>query len=265
MFIILLILIILSTVKSQEGQKIFIDEYHVIFLPEEHTSKEDHSFQLEIIKLLSSKGYKFVIAMEMFQQPFQTFLDQYINCQIDEDEMLRKTEYHKRWGFDPSLYRDLWRFAKEKGIRIIAINIPSELVQRIRREGLDGLKDVSLPDPLIPHTEREKERLREFLKNHPKVDENSFFNIQKAWDNGMAFAIANFLERYPDYKVVALVGRGHAQDYDSGIPRILSLLRPGVRMVIFRREDYSRGFLFSMDFSKDSSSANSIREPNCKP
>ncbi|MFN3598447.1 MAG: ChaN family lipoprotein [Aquificaceae bacterium] len=235
MLIILLILIVFSLVKSQEQQENFFDEYHVIFLPEEHTSKEDHSFQLEILKFLYSKGYKFVIAMELFQQPFQPFLDQYINCQIDEEEMLKKTEYHKRWGFDPSLYRDLWRFAKEKGVRMIAINIPSELVQRIRREGLEGLREDSLPNPLIPHTEKEKENLREFLKNHPKVDENSFFNIQKAWDNGMAFAIANFLERYPNYKVVVLVGRGHAQDYHTGIPRILSLLKPGVRIKILKK------------------------------
>lgn len=263
MFVILFIIIMISTTKSAEVSKDLLDKYQVIFIPEEHTNKEDHVFQLEVIRYLTSKGYKIVIAMEMFQQPFQVFLDQYINCQIDEEEMLEKTEYTKRWGFDPALYRDIWRFAKERGIRIVAINIPSELVQKIKSEGLERVRDGSLPYPIIDQREEEKQKLKEVLASHPKVEEKRFFDLQNAWDNGMALAIARFLEKYPDYKVVVLVGKGHAEEYDSGIPRRLKILKPGVSIKILKRSQ--RDFLFSMDFSKDSSSANSIKEPNCKP
>ncbi|MFN7065830.1 MAG: ChaN family lipoprotein [Aquificaceae bacterium] len=251
--------------KVEESRKNFFDNYHVIFLPEEHTSKEDHRFQLEIIKLISSKEQRFVMVMEMFQQPFQNFLDQYIECKIGEKEMLSKTEYHKRWGYDPALYEDIWRYAKEKGIRIIALSITSELVQRIRKDGLERVRDESLPYPLIEQTEEEREKLRKVLARHPKVDEERFFDVQNAWDNGMALAIAKFLEKYPDHKMIVLVGRGHAEDYKTGIPRRLRVLKPEVRILIFKREDHQSDLLFSMDLSKESSSANSIREPNCKP
>ncbi len=243
----------------------FANNYQVIFLPEEHTNKENHNFQLDIIKLLSSKNYKFIIAMEMFQQPFQDALDLYVTGQISEEEMLRRTDYRRRWGFDPSLYRDIWSFAKEKGIRIMAINLSSELLQKVREEGLEKVRDESLPYPVIPQTEREMRELREVLKNHPKVDEKRFFDVQNAWDNGMALAIARLLDKYPDYKIVVLVGRGHAQDYESGIPRRLRMLKPDVRMRILRRGEFQRALLFSTDFSKESSSASSMREPNCKP
>ncbi len=261
---ILLVLFIFSVAMAREISINSLDKYQVIFLPEEHTSKEDHKFQLDVIKFLYSKGHKILIAMEMFQQPFQWALDKYINCQIEEEEMLSKTEYKKRWGHDPALYRDIWTFAKEKGISIRAINIPSELVKRIREEGLEKVRDERLPYPIIEHTEGEKKALREFLSKHPRVEEKRFFDVQNAWDNGMALAIARLLEDFPDYKILVLVGRGHAQNLESGIPRRLSLLKPNISMVILKREDH-RDFLFSMDFSKESSSANSIREPNCKP
>ncbi len=256
---------LISITKAQDSTENFANNYQVIFLPEEHNSKEDHDFQLGIIRILRLKNHKFIIAMEMFQQPFQDALDKYVSCQIDEEEMLRRTDYRRRWGFDPSLYRGIWSFAKENGIRIVAINISSELLQRIREEGLEKVRDESLPYPVIPQTEKEMRELREILKNHPRVDEKRFFEVQNAWDNGMALAIAKLLEKHPDRKIVVIVGRGHAQEYDSGIPRRLRILRPDVSMAVLKRENFQRAFLFSTDFSKESSSASSMREPNCKP
>lgn len=189
-----------------------------------------------MIKLLYERYKRVVIAMEMFQQSFQSVLDQYTNCEIEEEEMLKKTEYGKRWGYDPDLYRDIWRFAKEKGIRIFAINLPSELLQVIRSNGLEKTKSPMLPEPIIPQTEKERERIRQVLKNHPKVDEGRFFDVQNAWDNGMALAIVRILESYPEHKVVVLLGKGHAQDYDEGVPRRLRVLKPNLKMVIMRRE-----------------------------
>ncbi len=213
-----------------------IEQADVIFIPEEHTSIEDHRFQLSIIKMLSERNVRFVIAMEMFQSTFQRVLDEYIACRLSEEEMLEKTQYRKRWGYDPALYRDIWRFAKERGIKIYAINLPSEVIKRIREEGLSNVKDDRLPDPIVEKTKEERERLKEFLKEHPKVDERRFFEVQKAWDNGMALAIAKILEENPGVKVVVLVGRGHAESYNMGIPRVLKILKPDVNMLILDRQ-----------------------------
>ncbi|MCS7170950.1 MAG: ChaN family lipoprotein [Aquificaceae bacterium] len=258
--------LIVFAVSITHTREVFsLDRYQVIFLPEEHTSKEDHDFQLSIIKLLFSRGYKFLIAMEMFQQPFQQALDEYIACKIDEEEMLKRTQYSKRWSFDPSFYRDIWMYAKDKGIRLKAINISSELVHAIRSKGLDRVGDDSLPHPIIPNSEKEMQELKKTLASHPKVDKRRFFDVQNAWDNGMALAISRLMDKYAGYKVVVLVGRGHAIDYDMGIPRRLKILKPEVRIKILKREDFQRDLLFSIDFSNDSSSATSMSEPNCRP
>lgn len=265
LLVFLTILTFILVGKAGENTEDFFKKYKVIFLPEEHTSKEDHRFQLDFIRYLALKDHRLIIAMEMFQQPFQEALDQYIACQIEEEEMLQRTEYYRRWGYDPTLYRDIWRFAKEKGIRIVAINLPSELVQRIGKEGLERVRDDLLPFPPIQQTERELKKLRQVLENHPRVEERRFFDVQNAWDNGMALAIARLSDHYPDHTIVVLIGRGHAEDYDSGVPRRLKLLRPHLTMKILKREDFQRDLLFSIDFSKERSSASSIREPNCKP
>jgi len=207
----------------------------VIYIPEEHDSIQDHKFQEEVIRKLHREGYRIVIAMEMFQQPFQKYLDEYISGKISEEEMLEKTEYRKRWGFNPEYYAPIWRFAKEKGIKIYAINIPTELVRKIRSEGLENVKDQALPENIYAHTPEERERLKSFLKNHPPVEEKNFFDVQLAWDNGMALKIVRILEEEKDSKVVVLLGKGHAFDLNSGVPRIVSLLREGTKQVIMER------------------------------
>ncbi len=72
----------------------------VVFVGEAHDRYEDHLNQLAIIRGLHQRGADLAIGMEMFQQPFQAALDAYIAGEIDEDEMLRRTDYFERWRFD---------------------------------------------------------------------------------------------------------------------------------------------------------------------
>ncbi len=213
-------------------------EAQVVYLPEVHISREDHEFQLEVIKRLHEIGLKFAIAMEMFQQGFQQALDDYVDYKIDEEEMLRRTEYRKRWGYDPSLYAPIWRFAKEKGVRIYAINAPTELMRRVRDGGLENISDPLLPSPVIDQTEKEKRELREFLRFHPKIEEKAFLDGQNTWDNVMAFAIVRLLEKHE--RVVVLLGKGHASSLDMGVPRRVALLRPSTKQVILSRDSQAQ-------------------------
>ncbi len=238
-----------------------IKDADIIYIPEEHTNQQDHNFQLEVIKYMRSKGYKFVIGMEMFQQNFQKYLDDYINCEISEKEMLEKTEYRNRWGYDPSFYSPIWRFAKKEGIKIYALNVPSELLERIRKDGLNNVESPLIPRPVIEQSEEEKQKLLSVLKMHPKVDERSFLEVQNAWDNVMAYAIIKVLKENPRAKIVVLAGKGHIGDIKSGIPYRVRKLDSQLKQIILTRDH----FLFSMDFSRDSSSANSMNVPNCKP
>lgn len=238
-----------------------MERARVIYLGEVHDSEEAHRLQLEVIRTLVSRGHRILIAMEMFQQQFQEYLDDYVDGVIDEEEMLELTEYRKRWRFDPELYAPIWRFARDNRIRIFALNIPSELVREVKEKGIENVKSGYLPPRIIPASEEYREFLREAMKKHKGVDEKSFIDVQLAWDNGMAYRIAKLLVANPDHKIVVLVGSGHVwRGY--GIPERVNHFLGEIPQAVLYVDGDEAYFLFSKDFSKETSSENSMREPN---
>ncbi|GAB6065543.1 hypothetical protein JCM9492_06350 [Aquifex pyrophilus] len=175
--------------------------------------------------------------MEMFQQPFQEYLDAYTEGEISEREMLEKTEYKKRWGFDEELYRDIWRFANKYGIKLIALNIPSELLKEIREKGLENVRSVYLPPKIVYPPEEYKNFLLENMKRHSKkFNEKRFIDIQTAWDNGMAYKILKLLVLYPEHRIIVTVGKGHLYK-GYGIPYVLKKLFGVKQAVMYPLED----------------------------
>ncbi len=181
--------------------------------------------------------------MEMFQQPFQEYLDKYTEGEISENEMIKKTEYKKRWGFDEKLYRDIWRFAQRYGIKLIALNIPSELLKEIRKKGLERVRSVYLPPKIVYPPKEYKDFLLENLKKHSKrVNKKRFIDIQTAWDNGMAYKILKLLLLYPNHRIVVIVGKGHIYK-GYGIPYVLKKLFPKVKQAVMYPVEDERFFL----------------------
>jgi len=64
------------------------EQSRVIYLGETHDRKDVHEFQLKVLRELKKRGYSLLILMEAFQQPFQDALDEYVECEIEEEEML---------------------------------------------------------------------------------------------------------------------------------------------------------------------------------
>ena len=241
-----------------EGMK----EARIIYLGEIHDREEVHQLQLRIIRDLHEEGFELVILMEAFQQQFQDALDEYVDCRITEEEMLSRTEYRKRWRFDPELYAPIWRFAKEKAIPLFALNVPSELLREVREKGLDQVRSRYLPPKILPIRERHREFLRKALEEHEgKVDEERFFTVQQVWDSGMAYRVAKEALAHPDKKLVVIVGSGHVWR-GFGIPERVNYLIGEIPQAVLYVDEDEVYFLFSKDFSRESSSTNSSSDPN---
>ncbi|MFN4305799.1 ChaN family lipoprotein [Sulfurihydrogenibium azorense] len=207
-----------------------LNRYDIILVGEVHTDENDHRVQLELIKELYKYGKKIVIGMEMFQQPFQKYLDDYIEGKISEEELLEKTEYKKRWGFDFKYYRNILEFARQNRIKVYALNIPSEDLKVIREKGINNAESKFLPKPIPNLSENEIKELEEVLKNHPQIkDKKAFFDIQLAWNYSMAYKIYQLKKENPDYIVIALVGKGHTE----GIKRLLNILDKDLKVFIY--------------------------------
>lgn len=203
----------------------------VVFVGEQHTRYDHHLTQLEIIRRLHEKNPKLAIGMEAFQQPFQWALDDYISGAMDEQEMLRATEYYQRWRMDYRLYAPILRYAREHGLPVVALNLPAELTRQVGRHGMDGLSEAArarLPAE-IDHTDAAyAQRIREVFAHHPNDRGQSFehfLEVQLLWDEGMAERAAGFLKANPDHQLVILAGNGHVA-WGSAIPQRLTRRLP---------------------------------------
>jgi uncharacterized iron-regulated protein len=198
----------------------------VVLVGEAHDRYDHHLTQLEIIRRLHARNPRLVIGMEAFQQPFQDILDGYIEGELDEQELLRGTEYYRRWKYDFRHYAPILAYAREHGLPVIALNLPVELTDKVGRVGIDGLTEPErdqLPAAIDHSDTAYTERLRGIYHQHPETEGRGFegfLEVQLIWDEGMAERAAEYLEEHPDFQMVLLAGAGHLA-YGSGIPQRL--------------------------------------------
>jgi uncharacterized iron-regulated protein len=203
----------------------------VVLIGETHDRLDHHLVQLEIIRGLHEIHPALAIGMEAFQQPFQRHLDDYVSGKLSERELLRKTEYYRRWRFDFRLYQPILRYARENRLPLVALNLPTELTRKVGRQGIEGLSEeerAEIPEEIDRSDAAYESRLEEIFARHPQRSDQSFerfVEVQLLWDEGMAARAADYLESHPRHVMVILAGSGHLA-YGSGIPRRLSRRTP---------------------------------------
>ncbi len=203
-----------------------IADRRVIFVGESHDRYEDHLNQLKVIDGLKRRGRDVAIGMEFFQQPYQSALDAFVSGQIDEAEMLRRTEYFDRWRYDYRLYRPILSYAREHRIPTIALNLEQELTSRASELGIAGLARedrARIPADIDRDDRAYRERVKAVFDVHPMGEKASFerfLDVQLLWDEGMAERAARYLQEHPEKTLVVLAGSGHVE-YGQGIPRRL--------------------------------------------
>lgn len=216
----------------------------VIFIGERHANYEDHEVELDTVMALHKMGKnkKFAIGMEMFQRPFQKYIDDFIAKKIDEREFLKETEYFTRWGFDYSYYRQILEYARANGIPVVALNIQKEITQKVAKGGLDSLSPAELKE--IPATMdmsnvKYRKELAEIFEMHPQgIDFENFYQAQILWDESMARSVAEFLKEKPGYQMIVMAGMGHIMN-GYGIPDRFAR-RTGKKYVTFVNGAYDR-------------------------
>jgi len=196
----------------------------VVYLGETHDSDQDHQAELEIVRSLYAKNPRIAIGMEMFQRPYQKALDQYLAGEITELQLQAATEYPKRWGFDWEYYAPLLRFAKQHHLPLLALNTPTEITQKVARQGLGSLTPAEERSLLRGSVDTNNPAYRQLIfrtyqehQGHASQGFEFFFQTQVLWDETMAAAITNFLQTDTDKQIIVLAGKGHIQ-YGYGIP-----------------------------------------------
>ncbi len=222
-----------------------VSDRQVVFVGETHDRYEHHLNQLEIIRGLHQRHDRLAIGLEFFQQPFQKVLDDYVAGNIDEQTMLKQSEYFERWRYDYRLYQPILRYARDNGIPLLALNIEREITEQVSQSGLDGLSEEfkqRIPDEIDESDQAYRERLEEIFLQHPHASQQAFerfYQVQLLWDESMAENAADWLRQNPEGHMVILAGAGHVI-YGSGIPQRLQRRLP-VKMATIINTDVNSG------------------------
>lgn len=222
----------LDLVDAKSGKRIGLDAFfavlrthQVVYVGERHDKPADHGVQYAILRQLHRDEGSLAVGMEMFQVPFQQPLDQWSEGLIDETVLRAETQYDKRWGFDFSMYRPMLEYARNRGIEVVALNAPRELVYAVAKDGVDGL-DPDMASRL-PELDLEDENHRALFDAEFDVGEHSiddadaterYYQAQVVWDETMGSRVAATLDRYGGpAKMVVFAGRVHVKR-GLGIP-----------------------------------------------
>ncbi len=214
-----------------------LDGVRIVFVGEDHESVESHSAQRRLIEALHDRGRQVLVGLEMLPNTAQQPLDDWAAGQSSEPELLRRLRWHKHWGFDFRLYREIFTATRDRGIRMFGVNIPRDIVTKVRKQGWKSLTPAE-----GAHLPREVDTTSAAAQSHRHVFRAYFgeddgthnaltnaawegmFSAQCTWDAGMAFQAAKALLNHgtPNAIMVVLIGQGHVA-YGLGVQRQAAL------------------------------------------
>jgi uncharacterized iron-regulated protein len=208
----------------------------VLLIGEEHTTMEFHRVQARVIQALAVSGRKLMIGLEMYPNTEQRFLDQWRDGLLTEDGFVQLSRWYENWGYHWSYYRDIFLFARDHRIPMIAANIPREVVSAVGRKGLQGLtpeESRAIPTTVDVDSADHMTFFKATLSGeaeaggmggmlHGGNDEmwKTMLSAQATWDTSMGWYSVQALKQAsdPTTLVVVLVGSGHVA-YGVGIQR----------------------------------------------
>ena len=207
----------------------------VFFVGEHHDNPHHHENQLEVIREIHETAEKpLAVGLEMFATGYQEQLNQWVSGSLALDEFIKI--YYENWDLAWILYRDIFLYAREHQIPLIALNIPRQVVSKVAQKGFASLEpaDMSqLPPGITCDVTPEYESFIQRVFGWHGKKTGSFSNFCEAqvlWDTIMAINILKYNAQNPETKMVVLAGDGHS--WKPGIPRQV-LLRKDMPMAVF--------------------------------
>jgi len=233
-----------SQTQSLDDIVASLEDKRVLLIGEQHNRFAHHLNQLQLIKKLTEAGYQVAIGMEMFQQPYQQALDDYLTGKITESEFLTQSKYFDKWRYDYNLYKPIIDYALTQKLPLLALNIEADITRQVTKKGLydlDEKQQQQIPDALNFSDQSYREDLKFVFQIHDKMfhglpmNFNYFLQSQVLWDESMAQTAHQFLQKHPQHVLVILAGNGHLR-YRYGIPQRLERLS-GLSPLVILQDD----------------------------
>jgi len=204
-------------------------ESRFIYVGESHTSLPMHDIQLRIIQALHEQDRNLVLGLEMMPIFTQEILNRWSLGILSREEFIREARWYVHWNYNFGFYEKIFEFAKEKRIPVYALNVPREIITKIRMKGWEVLSEEE--KKLVPQPELSNQEHRLLIRTifettpipHQMKGEGldvvfeGLYRSQSAWDEVMASNAVKFAEKERK-KIIVLAGSGHLF-YNLGINR----------------------------------------------
>lgn len=207
----------------------------LVLVGESHTSMDFHRAQLRLIEELAASGRPVLVGLEMYPYTHQEHLDRWVAGLLTEEGFLELSDWYEAWGYHWGYYRDVFLLARDRGLPLVALNTPREVVTAVRKEGFENLSPeerAHVPESIDLDSDEHRTLFRALLGVDDEEDGDglhagmsdeqleAMFAAQVTWDATMAWNAVRALEaRGGEGAVMAvLVGSGHLA-YGLGIQR----------------------------------------------
>jgi len=203
----------------------------LVLVGESHTDMDYHRCELRVVQELVRAGRPVVLGLEMYPYTAQRFLDDWVDGKLTEEAFLQASRWYENWGYNWLYYRDIFLFARDRKLRIFAVNAPRDVVTAVRKKGFKNLtpeEAAHIPSDIDTSSADHRTLFKSFFEGggdslHSSMTDaqvDSMIAAQSTWDATMAFNSVKALKEHggPDTVMVVLVGSGHVV-YGLGIQR----------------------------------------------
>jgi aminopeptidase N len=202
----------------------------LLLVGENHTDMDFHRAQLRVIEELERSGRPVLVGLEMYPYTEQRFLDDWVDGRLSEEQFLQASRWYENWGYNWLYYRDIFLFARDRKVRMFAVNAPRDVVTAVRKKGFKNLtpeEAAHIPTDVDTTSADHRTLFKSYFEagdplHSGMTDEqwDSMIGAQATWDATMAHNAVKALQEKgkPDTIMVVLVGSGHVV-YGLGIQR----------------------------------------------
>ncbi len=131
----------------------------IIYLGDFHTFHQSQKTLLRLLATLCKENLflgqprPIILGLEMFRHKDQSFLERYLNHDLNEKSFLRSIDYERTWGFPWSSYKMVLEYARNNLIKVIGLNSEHR----------------NQTDSLIQRDRYAAEVIGQMTKSHPKA------------------------------------------------------------------------------------------------
>lgn len=202
----------------------------IIYVGETHDSLPMHDVEFKVLEALYAQDRDLGVGLEMLPVACQKTLNRWSLGLLTKEEFIREVGWYVHWNFNFGFYEKIFDFAREHRLPVYALNVPREVITKIRMRGWDALTaEEKAYFPGVPDLTNQDHRaliraVFETADLPPQMKGagldmvfDGLYRAQSAWDAVMA---ANTLRgaEMEGRRMVVFAGSGHLL-YNLGINR----------------------------------------------